>query len=164
MKDKVEQAKKIIFIVIIIFCVINRIYVLFFSNETSSKNTVYIVNDEYLYAVINQCILKYVGYLNNEDSNALLSIYDMNYKEQNNITSENVLEINTLRNIEYFRISKLYKSNVNYYVLGKLYYKQDDIIREMDFEITVKLYKNHTFSITPFIENDLIEGSRLWER
>lgn len=156
---KFKKIKNVILIVLAIYIVINRIYGFFIAKETSNDNLISPVTEEYEFVTISKCMSKYMDAINSKDANNIISIYSDDYKTENNITTENVLNLNNLSNIVSFKIDKLYRDNTKYYAFVTFYNQLDNSnIEKSNFEFTIHFYKNNTFAIKPQIQENLIQG------
>ena len=156
---RVKKIKKIIFIILLIYLVISRICGLFIAKETYSDDLINLVTDEYEFVRVSNCMSKYMDAINSKNANDVLYIYAESYKTENNITTENVLNVNNLSNILYFKINQLYRDNTNYYAWVTFYSEADELnIEKYTCEFTIQFYKNNTFAITPQIQENLVQG------
>lgn len=156
---KILKIKTIIFIVLLVYIIINRVYSLFIINETSSDNLLESVTDEYEFVRVSECMSKYMKAINSQNTNDIINVYSEDYKKENNITTENVLSINNLSNIVCFKVEELYKDNTKYYAYVTFYSELDNSdIEKNSCEFTIRFYNNNTFAITPQIQEDINQG------
>lgn len=157
---KVKKIKIILIIIVLIYLVIGKVYSLIKSKETSSNNVVSIVTEEYEYLRVSDGLSKYVNLVNSKNAKEIISIYASEYKENNNITLDNVMDINNLSNIVGFKIRKMYRDDTHYYVFVSFYSESEESnVTNNMCELTIQFYKNNTFAIIPQInENIMIQG------
>lgn len=170
---KLKVIKIIIIIIILLLILVGCIIGLkFINNKSKSDNNEIIVSDENpptLYTdtniketetmsllLANQDIVnKYFSYLNNNNSEALISILNKDYVTKNNINSSNVVNmLNQDKGNFNFFVIKSYSKEISfdheykYWVYGKAYTSDYSKIVEKEFIINADLY-NLTFKITP---------------
>ena len=156
---KVKKIKKIIIIVLLVWVAVNRIYGLFITNETLTSDLINLVTEEYEFVRVTECLSKYMDAINSQNANDIIYMYTDNYRIENNITAENVLSINRLSNVLYFKIEQLYKDDTHYYAWITFYNQKDELnIEKIKSEFTIQFYKNNTFSITPLIQENIVQG------
>ena len=156
---KVKKIKKIIIIVLLVYVAVNRIYGLFITNETLTSDLINLVTEEYEFVRVSECLSKYMDAINSQNANDIIYMYTDNYRVENNITAENVLSINRLSNVLYFKIEQLYKGDTHYYAWITFYNQKDELnIEKIKSEFTIQFYKNNTFSITPRIQENIVQG------
>lgn len=170
---KFKIAKIIIIILILLLILLGCIIGLKFfdEGEKSDNNEVHVFdeNPPTLYTdtsikeietmsllLANQDIVnKYFSYLDNNNSEALISILNKDYVAKNNLNSSNVINIlnNDKGNFKFFAI-KSYSKEISfdheykYWVYGKAYTNDYSKVVEKQFIINADLY-NLTFKITP---------------
>lgn len=126
-------------------------------------------NDFY---TINNCINKFVSYVNNKNHEAILSVLSTNYKEKNNINTNNLLSTLNLEENSIFVAKKmLYKyvddKEYKYYVYGLQ--GKNNITMNNDFDETkahdayyivyIKESEDEKmFSIEPYDGKEFING------
>ncbi len=115
------------------------------------------------YFTVQNCINKYLGYVAQNNAEAIYSVLDKGYIEKNNITTSNVLEIiKRYENSIAYSARQIYLEQTNqdidkYYAIGTItsYYAGDEEFENEEildenacFEVNLN-YDNMTFSITP---------------
>ena len=117
------------------------------------------VKDSSMYFTVNSCIEQYMGYLQANDKESIYKILDNTYKEQFNVTEENVLDfVEKIEDLVILEINEMYvlqkDDNIyEYYINGDLSVDEINTIatEKQKFCITVKLdMKNMIYSIIPF--------------
>lgn len=157
--QKFKKIKNIIMIILLIYIVINRVCALFITKETSNSNTITPATNEYSFVRVSECISKYISAINSEEPNDIINIYSDDYKKEKNITVDNVLSVNNLSNIVSFKIEQLYSDYTYFYAYVTFYNESEDsIIEKSNHEFTIQLYKNNTFAITPYIQENIVQG------
>jgi len=155
---KLKKAKKIFIILLLSYIVIGKVYSLF-TKETSSNNEIKPATSEAEYLIVSECLSNYINALNSGNANDIMDIYEYNFKQENNITIDNVLEINKLYNILFFRIDKLYVDNNCYYAEVTFYSESSEQkLNKNVCELTIQFYKNNTFTIEPHNFKNLVQG------
>lgn len=156
---KWKKLKMIIMIILVIYIVINRIIGMFMTSQTSNNNTVSLATNEYSFVRVSECLSKYIAAINTKNPNDIIAIYSDKYKTENNITTDNVFSINNLSNVVSFKIEQLYSDNTYYYAYVTFYNQDENSnIEKSSQELTIQLYKNNTFAITPQIPENLVQG------
>lgn len=163
-KDKkenpnIKKIKIVVVILLLLFLIIYRIIALFTTHETSNVNYITSVKEEYEFVMVSDSIGKYMDAINSKNEDEIISIYSSDYKDENKITTENVLNVNNLSNIKSYKINQLYKDATYYYVWVTFYTENDEpkVIKN-DVGLTLQYYANNTFSIIPKIPENLIQG------
>ena len=165
--------KNIIILVIIAIILISGIivYETFFNKSTVNEETeVAILKDNSRFYTVSSCINRYLTYLTNKDINNLFLLVDEEYKKENNIDKNNILEYLPKLNKRYnFKARKMYEQELNdkytkYYIYGllieDLFNEEDSIKNTLDFYTIVTINsKDHTYSITPYDGEMFIGGS-----
>lgn len=168
MKDK----NKLIAIILVIVTVLVVVITYFIERDNEQvSNDIEIVKNYSDFYTVNSCLYRVVTYLFTQNTDDLLLILNDEYKEENNITEENVLSL--FDPVEYdstFVSEKMYYEKISqnitkYYVKG--YIEKNQILDESD---TVNLDKkqvyfivyldseNSLFSIEPYSGDIFIGG------
>ena len=158
--------KKDNYVILIIICLIliSIVGLLFLSkddkNQTRKNNETYykIVNNYSRFFTVESCINTYLTLLDGNRTDDLLKVLDDEYKENNNITSNNVYDfINKLDGIYSFESIKIYYKEIRsnfiiYYVYGNLMEEDMEGIKSKkeDYYIVKFDLSNNTFSIAPY--------------
>ncbi len=118
------------------------------------ENTIDILKNRNEFFAVKSCIIKYLSYMLQEDTELIYSVLDDNYIEQYNVKKEDVLQDIKKYEEPVFYSSKTYVmpdsiSLYTYFVYGRVL---DKITGKMeDFNIVVRLDKeNDVFSILPY--------------
>ena len=166
-----------LFIIITVILMIATIAILLTMQKETKDNgqeqtqeqitEVSIVKDRNDFFTVANCVAKYIPYLTQKDSENLYNFLDDEYKTQNNITKENVLnKIQTLDDFYKFKARQMYETKISdtitqYFVYGTLTVESTgDDEQETKFYISVKLDRqNNTFSVIPnqYIDNMKVE-------
>lgn len=153
----ISKNAKIIIVVLFLFLVIHRLFSLFIVKESLNNTSASPVTTESEFIIISQCFSKYADAINSKNPDNVLPIYENDYKKENNITTENVLGINDLSDIAFFRIEKLYSNSTNYYAWVTFYSESDEANAEKNtYEFTIQFYRNNTFTLTPQIPENIV--------
>lgn len=165
-----KQIKKSnVFLVIVLIVLI---FVLIVINNKEDEqildvqiNKVMLLNNYNEFFTVNSSVFKYISYLQKKDYNNVLKILDVDYKNNNNINSNNIL--NYVENLEgnySFSSKKIYYEIIDenftkYYVFGYLSMDTiDGISEKLDRYYIVKFNtKEKIFSIIPSNEFDFME-------
>ncbi len=158
-----EKRNKIIAIIILVIAIIvvivlNIIYGNKSKEEVIDTKTISIVKDNDDFFTVSSCVSKYLNYLSINDTESLLTLLSKNYKEENNITSNNIYSyIKDVYSNPNFSPNKMYvqrlgKTIYKYYVYGTI---EQEVINEIsegiDYYIIVILDEsNTTFAIEPY--------------
>ena len=167
MKDKSKLTAVILVIVTIIVVVIS-----FLTNkpEENKVGDINIVRNYSNFYTVDSCLYRTVTYISSNDKESLYLVMDENYKKENNITEENVMDLfSSINENSTFLSRKMYYQEINdnitkYYVYG--YAQQNQIFD--DFETNKLAYTdmyfivymdttNKTFSIEPY-SKDLFDN------
>lgn len=169
MKDKSRLVAVGLVIIAIVVVIINVVF-----NATEEKKTeenIQIVLNYSNFYTVNSCLYRTINYISQKDKKSLLLILSENYKKNNNINIENVINLFPEIDNDYnFKSTKMYYERVSnnltkYYVSGNIEKNQiydDDIILDAQFkEMFFIVYldsKNKTFSIEPYDGSLFKEG------
>lgn len=159
--NKDEKNQKILAIVLVIIVCILGIYKLFFDKskkETIDTETISVVKNNDRFYTVTSCVNKYLTYLSSGDKDNLYLLLNENYKNENNITKEN---ISNFININIGNISfnpykmfeqRLSKNVYKYYIKG--YIRKDTFSgvgpKEEFYIIIIMNQSNLTFSVMPY--------------
>lgn len=170
--EKVEKRNIIILVIIAIILISGIIvYETFFDKSTvNEEKDITVLKDNSRFYTISSCINRYLTYLTNNDSDNLILLVDSEYKKENNINKNNILEYLPKLDKRYsFSAKKMYEQKLSddytkYYVYGYLiedvFNEEDSIKNALDFYTIVTINsENHTYSITPYDGDIFIGGS-----
>lgn len=166
--ESLSENKKNTLIIILCFAVllsflIYRLYSNYrkrIESEAVSKE-VLVVRDESRYFTVISCIQKYLNYVQSRDKSSILEILSEEYKSNNGINENNVLDFipkldaNLLYDYsgDIMYSHKISKNVSEYYVHGFIKSEGDGISEYSDYNVTVILYENKlVFSIKPGVE------------
>ena len=102
--------------------------------EHISYGQVTVLNEETMAFSVNSCINKYLTYLAEKNEQVILNLLDENYKTNNNITEDNVIEkIGSFNRYQILEIKEIYCENETenikkYYVYGKIRDNMESVI------------------------------------
>jgi len=169
MKDKSRLVAVGLVIIAIVVVIINVVF-----NDTEEKKTeenIQIVLNYSNFYTVNSCLYRTINYISQKDKKSLLLILSENYKKNNNINIENVINLfPEIDNDSNFKSTKMYYERISnnltkYYVSGNIEKNQiydDDIVLDAQFkEMFFIVYldsKNKTFSIEPYDGSLFKEG------
>ena len=161
MKDKSKLTAIILVIATILVVLISFIF-----DNKENKNQVSdisIVSNYSNFYTVNSCLYRTISYASSKDSESLFLVLDDNYKKENNITKENVLNLFNDIGEDYTFISKImYYQEINdnitkYYVSGQAQLNQiydDSVTNKVPYNdmyfIVYMDSSNKTFSIEPY--------------
>lgn len=161
MKDNKE---KIIAIILVILVIVVLGINLFTNKSEKIDTSIKILEERNRFFEVSNCVDKYIKYVSLKDIDSIYTLFSAKYKEENNITKENIINyIPNLNGNFSFSATRIYKQQLNektfkYYVKG--YYTQeimDNFSPRIDFNVIVYMYpENMTFSIEPY-NGDLFE-------
>lgn len=141
-------------IVSFLICAALLILSLTFDNKKVIK--VKQVENPTMFFTVESCVNKYVNLIIAQDSEALFNVLDSKYKKMNEITIDNVLNINKYLNGNYSFIATEMledrKEEYKYYVKGYLIEEsmlEDNFLNnKLEYSIIIKLdIKSHTYSV-----------------
>lgn len=167
MEEQVWTKKKIILISIFGALALIVLIIRFFGIG-KDETKIEIVTSTSKFYTVNNCVYRYLVYLQAEDTDSLMLLLDSSYKKKNNISSDNVLDkLEKLDDVYNFEARKMYQEELNenltkYYVYG--YLKKEVINQSIETEpidyyvIVILNTKNQTFSITPYDGEIFIDG------
>ena len=147
MKDKSKLLTIIVVIVTILVVVFNYLYNK--SQKEDIKKDINIVTNYSNFYTVNSCLYRTVTYISLKDKETLMKLISEEYKNNNEITLNNIL--NLFPNIDEnstFEAKKMYYENmkgnlVKFYVYGHI--KDNQILD--DFEVTKLNYQNVYFIV-----------------
>ena len=154
MKDK----KKLMAIILASLAIIVLIISFVGKNKVGSqKEDVSIVTNSSNFYTVNSCLYRLTTYISTKDTNSLLLLLNDNYKKNNKITKDNILEIlpeasendTFVSNKMYY--SKITKDITKYYVSG--YIEQNKLF---DGEIISGIDSNQVYFIVYLNSNEKI--------
>lgn len=167
MEEQVWTKKKIILISIFGALALAVLIIRLFGGG-KEETKIEIVTSSSKFYTVNNCVYRYLTYLQANDADNLTILLDGSYKKKNNISADNVLDkLEKLDGVYSFEARKMYQEELNeditkYYVYG--YLKEEVIdqsfeVESIDYYIIVTLNaKNQTFSITPYDGEIFING------
>lgn len=168
MKDKSKLIAIILVVITILVVVLTNI---FNKDEEQKENKIEIVTNYSNFYTVDSCLYRTITYIASKDSESLLSILSNNYKQENNIDSNNILSLfSSIEEDSIFISKKMYYEKINnnitkFYVYGQV--KKNQIL---DDELTLDssyvdqyfiVYldtTNKTFSVEPYDGNIFIGG------
>lgn len=172
MGDKMKDKSKLIAIILVIVTTI--VVVVSFiidSRKDKENNEINIVTNYSNFYTVNSCLYRVITYLSTKNIDDLMLVIDDKYKEENNITKENILSIfDSVEENSTFVSKKMYYQNLNdnitkYYVYG--YIEKNQLYdgfatnklqnKEMYFIVYIDS-KNKIFSIEPYTGDIFIGG------
>ena len=147
-----------IFIVGLIVSLLIFLVILIFALKFDNKKIIKVkyVENPTMFFTVENCVNKYVSLITAQDSEALYNVIDDKYKKENDITMDNVLQVNKYLNGNYsFIATKMLEDKAEkykYYVKGYLVEEtmNDDNFSntKIEYNLTVKLdVKNYTYSV-----------------
>lgn len=164
MKDKSKLTALILGIITIIVVVISFITK---ANEESEVEDISIVTNYSNFYTVESCLYRTINYISSNDKESLYLVLNDNYKKENNILQENVLNLfSSVEENSTFISKKMYYQEINdnitkYYVYGYVQKNQifDDSetnkLEYKDMYFIVYMDKtNKTFSIEPYSRED----------
>lgn len=120
------------------------------------------------YFTVQDCVNKYITYVEQKDTDSILKILNHEYIEKNNITKENVLDkIENIQGLVVFEADKMYveeidENNNKYYVSGSIISEnaesdnESTVIKDK-FYIAVELdLENMIFSVIPLEDGGIL--------
>jgi len=158
MKDKKTSPMLIVLIVLILILLV----ILILKNNKKVTNLDIeprIVTDYSLFYTISNCVSRYIDYVSSSDTDSLYIVLNDEYKEENNITKDNILsKLDILIDNNYnFQARKMYyleqENNYVYYVYG--YLREESINKiateKKDYYVIVNVDKDYeVFNIRPY--------------
>lgn len=169
MKDK----SKLIALVLSILAIVVVIVTFIVDNNKNNKenNDILIVTNASNFYTVNSCLYRTITYISSNDEESLLLLLPEEYKENNKITQDNVMDLFfDVTETSTFVSEKMYyeyvSENVNkYYVKGYVQENQlfdDELLVKQDYETVyfiVYLDSNENiFSIEPYDGKIFMEG------
>lgn len=168
MKDKSRLTAIILVILVIVVVVVTYIID---NNKEEQNNDILIVTNASNFYTVNSCLYRTITYISTHDKESLLLLLPEEYKEQNKITPENVMDLffDVSENSTFVSQKMYYEfitKNINkYYVQGYVQQNQlfdDEILTKQDYETVyfiVYLDSNENiFSIEPYDGKIFKEG------
>ncbi len=151
----------IIILVIVVLLVNIIVEVLDAKKEQEESNKTILVQDNSRYFTVLGCAKKFLVEISKQDKENIILLLDTEYKNENNITTDNVLEyipeLSTTNIYDYVG-SYMYQHTVSknvttFYLKGKIAnYVLDDATTYIDYDLTITLYENtFTFTVKPGI-------------
>lgn len=152
-------------ILIVIFLIIVFVGIFIYEKRNNvepyiEKNNISLVEDYGRFFSISNSANRYINYLNKQDIGSLMILLNIDYKNQNKITNENLLHKLSLLDTkkEYdFEARKMYqedlsKNMIRYYIYGYLSeISMENSVRNQDYYLIIDLnIENMLFSITPY--------------
>ena len=168
MKDKSKLTAIILVVVTILVVVLTYI---FDKDKEIEKNKIEIVTNYSNFYTVNSCLYRTITYITSQDKDSLLLILSDNYKNENKIDKNNVINLfDTIETDSTFVSKKMYYEKLNnnitkYYVYGHIEKNQivdDEFTNKSEYkEMYFIVYldsNNKTFSIEPYSGEIFIGG------
>ena len=168
MKDKSKLVAITLVIITILVVVITN---LFNKGEQQKENKIEIVTNYSNFYTVDSCLYRTITYIASKDNESLLTLLSNNYKKENNIDNNNVLELFVeIEEDSLFVSKKMYYEQINnnitkYYVHGQIKKNQildDELIYREDYKDTYFIVyldtENKTFAIEPYNGDIFIGG------
>lgn len=165
MQDKSKLKVIILFIITVVVVLVSF---LLKSNEEQKEKDINIVTNYSDFYTVNSCLYRFLTYVSSNDNESLLLVLDENYKSQNDITKDNIINIfNDITSGTSFNSRKMYYQELNnnitkYYVYG---YVESYVFGSPYSTNTIEKYfivyldkENQTFSIEPYNGEIFIGG------
>lgn len=154
MKIKKDDIKTVIVVVCVcLICVVGVLII----NRKSNFDKLEVVDEYNVFFSNVSYINEYVSYVSNKNVNVLYSLLDSDYIENNDITTDNIMN-----KIEYYPVGSYFSANSMsfvqikdsflFYITGVINYSEHDSDKIIDDNFSVLLfidYINSTFSIYP---------------
>lgn len=170
MKDK--QTRLAIILVIITILVVVITFIVDNNKKQEKQTEINIVTNYSNFYTVNSCLYRTITYIFSDDTESLLKILNDDYKEKNNINSNNVLSIfPKVESDSTFDSKKMYyeqQSNniIKYYVSGIIMKNQiydeellpQDDLSNMVYFIVYMDQENKIFSVEPYDGEIFIGG------
>ena len=160
MKDKSKLTAIILVIITTIVVIISFITK---DKEERKVGDINIVTNYSNFYTVDSCLYRTITYMSSKDKQSLYLLLDNNYKEENNVTEENVIDVfGTIEENSTFITKKMYYQKINdnitkYYVYGIIqenYLFEEEDIKELEYIdkyfIVYLDTTNKTFSIEPY--------------
>ncbi|MDO4963249.1 MAG: hypothetical protein Q4E75_04040 [bacterium] len=151
--------KKILAIFLAILAIVVILISTFTNNSKKNEQSkIYIVTNYSNFYTVSSCINRFVDYISNKESDNVFLILSDNYKKENKISKESVLNIfDGYLDNSYFEADKMYYQNINsnitkFYVYGKVSASNAfELSDNIDAYFIVYLdSSNKTFSVEPY--------------
>lgn len=116
------------------------------------------IDDHSRYFTVSSVLNKFYGYVISEDLSKILLVLDEEYKQNNEINSDNVIRVLDLEDGEYdFYLEEIYESNLmkKYYTKGRLTY--EDTHTAAVYNVVILNDTNLTFTLYPISEDEFQE-------
>lgn len=161
MKDK----SKLVAIILVILTITVLIITYITNNQEQDKknNDIFIVSDYSNFYTVNSCLYRAITYISSNDVDSLILLLNEEYKEKNNVTKENVLDLffEIAPNSTFISEKMYYESLTNdltkYYVKGYVeenkIYDDESLTRKEQESIYFIVYldsSDNVFSIEPY--------------
>lgn len=168
MKDKSKLVALILVVVTVIVVILSFI---FKKEEEQEKGKIYLVSNYSSFYTVNSCLYRTISYISSKDIDSLMLVLTDEYKENNGITKDNVM--NFITNIEEdstFTSKKMYYEKINanitkYYVYGTVQKNEvsdNEIVSHIDnmylYFIVYMDTENKIFSVEPYSGDIFIGG------
>jgi len=167
MKDKSKLIAIILVIITLIVVIVSNLT----KNNESEKEKISIVTNYSNFYTVNSCLYRLTTYLSLDDSKNVILLLNEQYKKNNRITTDNVMDLFIdVEGDSTFISQKMYYSNINsnitkYYVKGYIEKNQlfdDEVINNLNktdvYFIVYLDSSNKTFSIEPYDGEIFIKG------
>lgn len=161
MKDKSKLLTVLLVIVTIVVVIVNYIYNN--SKKEEEKKDIKIVTNYSNFYTVNSCLYRVINYIYLGDKDSLIKLVSDEYKKDNNITTENILDLfPKIDNDSTFDSRKMYYEKINeniikFYVYGHIkdnVFIDDDVVTKINYTdsyfIVYLDFENKIFSIEPY--------------
>lgn len=163
MKSEETGNLQLLIIVLVIVGAFSLIYNFFIKKEDTFENkepvsTISVLNDYNRFFTVSSCASKFINYLTTKNTDNLLILLSDEYKEDNNINSNNLYNyIGSIDGNKTFSARKMFEEKMNnniykYYVYGSL---QEEVLgkvsKKEDYYLVIILDENNmTFAVEPY--------------
>lgn len=163
MGDNMKDKSKLTAIILVIITIVVVVVTAILNNKSNDDKDINIVTNYSNFYTVNSCLYRVITYVADKDTDSLMLILDSKYKKENNVTSDNVLNLfNSVNSQSTFVSKKMYyqtlSSNITkYYVYGyieeNVIYDENSLNKPNRVEAYFIVYldsTNKTFSIEPY--------------
>lgn len=161
MKDNEDRNKKILVVFLILLAVGILVYDKLLKKdpeEDIDTTTISVVTDRNRFYTVTSCVNKFLTYLTSKNTDSLYLLLDENYKNEKQITKDNIYNfIGTYNNELIFSPKKIFEQRLSrnvykYYIKGYISADvMDSVGAKQDYYIIViQDQENLTFSIMPY--------------
>ena len=168
MKDKTNLIALILVIVTAIVLIVT--YITKNKNNDTDEEKVSIVTNYSDFYTVDSCLNRFIIFLSSNNKSDVFSILNEEYKEKNDITEDNVLDLfESIKEGSSFVSKKMYYTSIDknvykYYVYGsieysELYIDNSSNTNSTDTYFIVYIDKNkHLYSVEPYYGNIFTNG------